>query len=294
MSMQLDSDRGTGTPGAGAGAGAGTTVRPWPLVAAFLRRDWSIAWSYRLPFFLSLVQSLVTLWFVFFLGRLVGHRVTAVASGPRVSYFAFAVLGTTLLSLLNVSLTAVAHQLRNDQTTGTLEILFTMPPPPWITVLAGVSYKIVYAAVTAVVTVGIAVGAFGMRFDTSLVGCLAALVVLAATVGLFCSAGLVFAAFVVVFKRGEVMTGLTATALSLLGGVYYPVALLPGPLKDFARILPFTWALDVLRASLLTDQVPVLQFVLLCVFTVVALPIAIAIFGKALDQARRRATLAQY
>jgi len=271
-----------------------TNIRPLGLVGAFLRRDWGIAWSYRLPFFLTLVQSLVTLWFVFFLGRLVGHKVSAVTSGPQVSYFAFAVLGTTLLSLLNVSLTSVAHQLRNDQTTGTLEILFTMPLPAWVTVLAGVSYKLVYAIATAVVTVLIAVAAFGMRFHTSPAGVLVAVVVLSSTIGLFCAAGLVFAAFVVVFKRGEVMTGLAATALSLLGGVYYPVGLLPGPLRELARILPFTWALDVLRGALLANTFASGQFVLLCVFTVAALPVAVAIFDRALDQARRRATLAQY
>ncbi|MGH9307426.1 MAG: ABC transporter permease [Acidimicrobiales bacterium] len=270
-------------------------IRPLSLLGAFLRRDWGIAWSYRLPFALALFQSFISLGLVFFLGRLVGHDIAPGAGGGSpIPYFAFAVMGTLLLTVLNVSLTAVAFQLRSDQTTGTLEILFTMPPPPWMSVLASASYRVVYASVSAFLTLMVAVAFFGLRFHTSPLGFLLSVGDLLATIVVFCSAGLVFAAFVVVFKRGEMITGLAATALSILGGVYYPVSLLPTPLRDLANVLPFTWALEVLRGGLLGHRLPVAPFVELCIFALVALPAAIAIFDRALDHARRHATLAQY
>src|ERR1039458_10126902 len=60
-------------------------IRPLSLLGAFLRRDWGIAWSYRTPFFFSLIETLATLVFIYFLGRLVGHSVaTSTKGGPHI------------------------------------------------------------------------------------------------------------------------------------------------------------------------------------------------------------------
>jgi ABC-2 type transport system permease protein len=270
-------------------------IRPLSLFGAFLRRDWGIAWSYRTPFFFSLIETFATLVFIFFLGRLVGHNVaTSPKGGPNIPYFSFAVIGTVLLALFNVSLTAVATQIRTDQTTGTLEILFTMPTPPWLSVVASATYRIVYASVTALVTLLLAALIFRMQYDTSTLGILVSIGTLLGTIAVFCSVGLVFAAFVVVFKRGEVLAGFVAASLSILGGVFYPVSTLPPVLRDIGNILPFTWAVEVFRGALLTHQLLLVPFVELFVFAVVAFPLAIVLFDGALRHARRHATLAQY
>jgi ABC-type multidrug transport system permease subunit len=270
-------------------------IRPLSLLGAFLRRDWSIAWSYRTPFFFSLIQTFGTLVFIFFLGRVVGHTVaTSAKGGPKISYFSFAVIGTVLLALFNVSLTAVATQIRMDQTTGTLEILFTMPTPPWLSVVASATYRIVYASVTALVTLLIAALVFRMQYDTSTLGIIMAVGTLLGTIAVFCSVGLVFAAFVVVFKRGEVLAGFVAAALSVLGGVFYSVNTLPPVLRVLGNLLPFTWAVNVFRGALLTNQLLFVPFIALFVFAVVAFPLAIMLFDGALRHARRHATLAQY
>ncbi|MHB1710633.1 MAG: ABC transporter permease, partial [Acidimicrobiales bacterium] len=237
-------------------------IRPLSLLKAFLRRDWGIAWSYRLPFFFSFVETFATLIFIFFLGRIVGHNVTTSAKGgPTVPYFSFVVIGTVLLSLFNVSLTAVAHQIRSDQTTGTLEILFTMPTPPWLSVVASATYRIVYASATALVTLLVAVLVFGMHYDTSPLGVIVSVGALLGTIAVFGSVGLVFASFVVVFKRGEVVAGLVAAALSILGGVFYPLSTLPPVLRDIGGVLPFTWAVEVFRGALLAHQLLIVPLV---------------------------------
>lgn len=266
---------------------------PGAVVMAFLRRDWAISWSYRLPFALGLLQTFLTLGFLYFLSRLVGPRIALSDGTLHGGYFAYVVLGTTLLSIFSVNLTAFALRLRTDQTTGTLEVLFTMPPRASLVVLASASYQVTYALVVGGLTVALA-AAFGMRFDVSAGSLLVALIILVASLVLFAATGVAFAAFVVVFKRAETVTALAGAALSLLSGVYYPIRLLPHPLRVLAEVIPFTWALQALRGSLLGAQLPLARLAELSLAAVVLLPVAMWLFSVALDRARRSGTLGQY
>jgi len=267
-------------------------VRARTVVAASIRRDWTIARSYRLPFALGLFQSLVSLAFVDFLGRLVGpHPGREQLPG---GYFAFAVLGTVLLATFGVTLTSFAQRLRAEQTSGTLEVLLTMPAPARVAVLASGSYQLLASAVAAAGTVGLAVGLFGLRFHVTVQSALAAVAGTGAALVVFAATGLALAAFVVVFKRGETLTSMASSALMVLGGVYYPVSVLPAPLRHVASVVPFTWALDVVRASLLAGRVPLGQLAVLAVAGALALPGAMWLLGRAVDRARRTGTLGQY
>ena len=280
-------------PGAGVAPSGRKGLRPAGVVGAFLRRDAAQAVSYRLPFVLGLGQSVLGLAFVFFLGRLVGHRLTASVSGMHVSYFAFAVVGTTLLVLFNAVVVSMAQRLRTDQTTGTLEVLFTMPVPGWLTVLSSAAYPLASGVALAAVTLATAT-AMGLRFHVSAASAGAGAAAFVASLALFGAAGVGLAAFVLVFKRGETLTALVGTALSLVGGVYYPVQLLPHDLRIVADTLPFTWALQVLRTTLLQGEVPLARLTELAGSAALALPLAVVVFSAALRRARRAGTLAQY
>lgn len=297
-----------------AGAGAGTSVVPGAgrsseaemdlqivarpsvlqVLGAFVRRDWAIARSYKLPFVLGLVQTVATLGFLYYLARLVGPRIASVEGNVHGGYFGFVVIGTTFLATATTVLTSFAQRLRTDQTTGTLEVVFTMPPPPALTVLASAAYPALFASVVALVEIAAAVGAFGMRFDVDPISALGAVAGLVGTVVLGSAAGFALATFVLVFKRGESLTALAASALSMLGGVYYPVKVMPEPLRIAADCLPFTWALDVLRDTLLGRHVPLLDLGGLWLAALVALPLSLVVFGAGLRRARRLGTLAQY
>lgn len=265
--------------------------RWWSVLGAYMRRDWSISLSYRLPFAIGLVQSFLNLGFLLFLSRLVGPRLSTASTG--VSYFDFAVVGSTLLVVLSTTLVSMAQRLRSDQSSGTLEVLFTMPCRPALTVLASSTYQVAYAAVTGLVTLAIAVG-LGLRFHLSALGGLVAFTAFVLALVLFVAVGVVMAAYVLVFKRGETLTGLAMTAISVVGGVYYPVGLLPHGLRAVANVLPFTWVVGVLRQSLLLGQVPGARVLELLASDLVALPVALLVFSLALRHSQRRGTLSQY
>jgi ABC-2 type transport system permease protein len=264
------------------------------VVAAFLRRDFRINISYRVSFAFQLVEIVISLALFFYLSRLVDNAEFATTQNLTEGYFGYAVVGLSLLTIVQGSMSSFSFKLREEQTTGTLEALMATPTNPSLIVLSSAVYDLIRATLTALVLIGVAVTVFGLRLDLDPASIGMAGVALVGCLGLFASLGVLVAAFTIVFKRGTALLGVVVTGLALLGGVYFPIELLPGPIEWVASALPFTWGLDVFRASLLGGEVDAGQLVGLFVSGMVLLPLALLVFTAALRRVRRTGTLGQY
>jgi ABC-2 type transport system permease protein len=265
-----------------------------PLLVAFLRRDASVQVSYRADFVLQLSTIVFTLALFFYLGKIVDATTFAREAGFDRGYFAFVIIGLALLRIVQTSLTSFANRLRQDQMTGTLEALMATPTPPSVVILFSAAFDLFRATMLSAVLMATAIVAFGASFATDPVGLVGAAATLVACLVLFASLGVLLAAFTIVFKQTTAVLALALTGLALLGGVYFPLDLLPQPLQAVGEILPFTWGLDAMRSALLDGQVELGRLALLAGFSAVALPISQWVFGRALVRARRDGSLAQY
>jgi ABC-2 type transport system permease protein len=263
---------------------------------AFLRKDLLEAASYRWNVLLGLGGILFMLLFLAFVSDFVGPLVQDRLGVYGGSYFAFVVLGLGILSFQDAALRQLARKIREAQVLGTLEaLLATRTGMPAIIV----SLPLFVFLQTSLRVVGyLALGA--LFFDLSLrwAGWPAALVVLAGTVAAFGSLGLVVAALTTAFKRTEPLVNLIGGLSIFLGGIYYPVELLPGWLQAAAHFFPVTAAVRAARSALLVEgsrTIDVLRaLVPLFLFIAVALPLGIALFRWAIRRSMRDGTLTQY
>jgi ABC-2 type transport system permease protein len=264
------------------------------IIAAFLRRDARIYLSYRASFAFQSVSIVLEIALFFYLSRVVDQANFGAEQGLTGGYFGYAVVGLALLTMVQVSLSSYSYKLREEQTTGTFEALMATPTSPTLIVLSGAAYDLIRAAITGLVLIAAAVAIFGLRLalDPGSIGI--AVVALVGCLGLFASLGVVVGACTVVFKRATAFLAMMVTGLALLGGVYFPIEVLPSPIEELARILPFTWALDVVRAALLGGDVDPAQLGGLFASAAVLLPLALVGFNMAVNHARRTGTLAQY
>ncbi len=279
-------------PAPSGGALAVTPGRILTTFSAFIRRDWISARSYRLPFVVELTSNVFGLVLFYYLSRLV-DRVGVHGQGLQQGYFAFAIVGQALLRIVQSGLGSFAGKLRTEQTTGTLEALLAAPAPPSLLILASAAYDMLFAWTSAAVLLAGAI-LLGMDLHVSVASAAGLLVAVPAVVVLFVALGVAVAAFIMVFKQGASLLVLITSGLALLGGVYFPVELFPGPLRAVADALPFTWGLDVLRTGLLLGDVKVARLLLLVISAACALPASLWLFRAAVNSARRSGTLAQY
>ncbi|HEV2810945.1 MAG TPA: ABC transporter permease [Acidimicrobiales bacterium] len=281
----------TAVPLGATATAARAPARRW--LAAFIRRDWRIARSYRLQFLLEICAVPIALGMLYFLGRLVDQGSLPSDGSFSQGYFAFAAVGFAVLGMAQSALSSFSSRLRTEQTTGTFEALLSSPVSPSVVVVGSAAFDLLRATVGAGATVLVAV-LFGLRLHLSLGTAVSVLVGLPALVATFAAVGVVVASCAVVFKQVTALLGMVTTVIALLAGVYFPVDVLPGPLQVLANLLPFTWGIDVLRAGLLQGEVAGGRLGLLVGFAVVSLPLALWLFGHAVDFARRQGTLTQF
>ena len=165
--------------------------------------------------------------------------------------------------------------------TGTLEALLATPASASLVIVGSASYDILGSIAYAIVTLLIAVIFFGLELEIGWDSLLAIVTGLPSLIVLFAALGVAVAAFTIVFKQVTAVLGLVSTGLALLGGVYFPIEVLPEPLETIAEWLPFTWALDVLRAALLGGEVEVAKIAGLIACASVAMPLSLKLFVRA-------------
>jgi ABC-2 type transport system permease protein len=84
---------------------------------------------------------------------------------------------------------------------------------------------------------------------------------------------------------------------ALLGGVYFPMQVLPQWLQGIAFFIPFTHALEGLRQAVLNGKrltQLISQVSILGAFAIFLSPISLAFFAWAVRQTKRLGTLSQY
>ncbi|MEA2583814.1 MAG: type transport system permease protein [Thermomicrobiales bacterium] len=265
-----------------------------PVVVAFLRRDWAIARSYRLSYVLDLFSSLTQLTIFFSIGRLFDRADISADGALARGYFSFAVIGLVVQTLVIPAVTSLAYRLQTEQTTGSFEALLTTPPAPALLMLCSAAYDFIRAAISAVLLLVVAWLLFGLSLDTSPTSILVAVVAFLGIVVLFAAVGIVVAAVAVVVKRASAFSGLVTEMLTLCMGVYFPLSVLPGPLRIAAETLPFSWGIGVLRAALLNDRPQIGRLVMALAVAALLLVVAVRIFNLAVERAKRSGSLAQY
>lgn len=263
-------------------------------VWTFLWRDWLIESGYRLSFFLRWFGVFFNVFVYYFLGRLISPAAAPALAPYGGDYFAFVLVGIALNGYFAIGLNTFASNLRQAQMTGTLEAML-MTPTRLPTLVIGSSlwdYVSTTINVFVYLLMGVLLGA-----DLSRGNLPGALCVLALSIITFSAVGILAASVILVTKRGDPVTWMFNALLTLLGGVFYPVEILPGFLQRVAQFLPVTYALRAMRSALLQgDSLAALarDLAVLAAFAVVLVPVSLGAFQFAVRLAKREGSLAQY
>jgi ABC-2 type transport system permease protein len=264
-------------------------------LAALFRRDLSVARSYRAAFALELLQALFGVASFYFLSQFVGSPQLERVLPQGGNYFSFALVGLAFFDYLSVALYTFDESLKEARLNGTLEnLLVTQTPLPVI--LAGSSlYPFVLMSLRTIVYLGWGAALFG--FPVQRANWIGAVLILAASVLAFLGLGILSASYLLLFKRGNPFNWALIGLSSVVGGMMYPVSVLPTWLQYVARLVPVTYAMEGMRAALLgratlRELWPSLAALL--IFAVVLLPVSFTVFSWALRRTKITGTLTHF
>jgi len=258
----------------------------------FFQRDVRIASSYRSPFVLELVEALFGAAMFYYVARFVDSPELRQALPQGTSYFAYSLVGFVFFDYLHAALDSFDRTLEEARDTGTLEpLLVTQVSLP--VALIGSS---IYPFVLTTLRVAVYLGWGSALFDFPLrqANWLSVLLVLAATMLSFAGLGIFSSAFLLLFKRGNPSKWFFLGVSSVVGGMLFPVSVLPSWLQIIAHLNPVTYALDAMRGALLgrANLSAIAQpLLILFLFAVLLLPTSILAFSWALRRTKITGTL---
>ena len=275
--------------------GLGGARREAGKLGAFLRRDFLVAWSYRVDFLSDAAGLVVQVFMFYFIGLMVDPTKLPSFGGDRTTYLEFVAIGIVLGTVVQLALSRVAGAIREEQLQGTLEVLMLTPTRTLTLQLGTLAYAFIYVPIrTLLFLVMIAVG-FGLDFQIS--GLLPAVAVLLAVLPFVWGLGVIAAAAVLVFRRGEGLVGMAAGLLTIASGAYFPLDLLPPWLQTAAEANPFAIALETMRDAVLggagwSEVAPTLA--LLLPMAAASVTAGYLLYAKALRRELRKGTLGDY
>lgn len=201
----------------------------------------------------------------------------------------YLLVGSVLWSYLSMVFFEVGWAIGWERWEGTIEYTF-MAPVRRVTHLLGVCvFAVVYGlARTAVIVVTVQL-LFGL--DLSHANLAGAALILAASTFPLLGLGILTSILPLLSpEKGEQMTVAAQGFLLLVSGVYYPLSVLPLPLRWAGYLSPMTYTLEGIRRSLLQGP-PTAELLptvgLLLAMGAVLIPFSLAFFGRMERRAKR-------
>lgn len=261
---------------------------------AMVRASWLVGSSYRMAMLTSFGSLVVTVIPVYFIAHALQPVMGKTIQSQGGEYFGFVLVGMIAFMFLGLAVNALPGVIRGSVSSGTLEAYLTTPTG-LPTVLAGVvSYDFLWSFARALIllTTGAVLGAH-IAWGKSLVAVgILGLIVLA-----YLPFGIFGAALMLWFRTTGPLPKAVIGLSGFLGGVYYPTHIIPSWLHSVSAAIPLTYGLRALRRVVL-EGAPVASVAsdlgILLLFTVVLCAISVLAFAKALRDAKRTGSLAQY
>ena len=262
---------------------------------AFVRRDFLVAWSYRMSFASDLI-SLAGQAIVFaFIGKMIDPSELPTYQGQQVTYLEFAAIGIAIATFMHFGLQRVSVAIRNEQLMGTLESLLATPTRTSTLQIGSVFFDLIYIPLqTAIFLTAIALG-FGLHLEPA--GILPAAAVLLVFIPFVWGLGVLSAAATLTFRRGTNAVALGALLLALGSGLYFPIDLLPPWVATAAQLNPIALAVNGMRDALLggagwSEIAPIVAK--LAPLSALSLLLGLLSFRLALRREQRLGTLGLY
>jgi len=271
-----------------------SNLRALYMVAA---KDWQQFWRYPINAVSFMLQPLIWLAPVYFMGQ--AFSVNGQAKGfagyaGTSDYVSFVLLGAVLTNYVHTVFWGIGYALKNDMDAGVLESNWLTPIPRPI-LLIGRTFSSLFT--TTIISLGmllIAALLFGFHPTGNVLLALAPVIPM--LIGLY-GFGMAFAAIVLLMRDANTMVDMSSYLVGLFSGSQFPIQALPRFLAPISLALPLTYGFDAVRGALLHTHtvIPIpYEIGLLVAFMFVMIWFGQVVFNKMERKVRMKGTLGQH
>jgi ABC-2 type transport system permease protein len=266
-------------------------MRPWcEAMLGIMRRDAILFISYRT----QLVSQLLSPLFAITVFYYISHLLTVTTFHSPGGYFGYVIVGLVIVQILTLSLGIMPGGVRQELISGTIERFLVSAHGPVNGILGTMLFPLCNAFFSGVLTLVLATAIFGLPLAAT--SFLAIPVALLGVIA-FMPFALFLVAVVMAFKQVASASQFIVSGIAIVGGLYFPIALLPGWIRWMSEAQPFTPATDLMR-HLLVDTPLVhpagVELLKLVGFSVVLLPAGFMLLRAAIRYGQRTGTIAEY
>jgi ABC-2 type transport system permease protein len=271
-------------------------------VRAFVVRDFQLAVSYRLEFFMRILSILFVVITLFFISRtFVSQEECPCSQSPFAQWhdpLAAWVTGLAVLNYFMTGFSSLANAIRQEQAQGTLESVLLTPISIPGLIVASSGWDFTLATFQSFLYLFFGWLISGVHYHGNF---LLALMFLLLTTLVLASVGILSASFAMVFKRGDPFGIIIGTGSALFSGVFFPTQLITQTAGSgvgiISRLLPTTYGLDGIRRVLIQGQTFTetrQPLIALLIYLAVLLPFSLWVFSRSVRRAKREGSLIQY
>lgn len=262
---------------------------------AFVRKDFVEDTSYRLAFAMDLVGTFLEIALFYYIAILIGKSTDSYFAMESYGYFSFLLVGIAFTRYTNGMMRSWAHKIQDYQMTGTLEAMLTTPVAISRILFSSVLWQHIYLTFIMALYFIIGMSFFGLTIGNA--NWLSVFCVLLLTLASFSALGILAASFIMLYKRGDPVLWLFGIVSSILGGVYFPVRILPQWMQHVSDYIPITYILKAMRRALfqgatLADIAP--QATALFLFALILMPLSLISFDHSVRRAKKAGTLSHF
>jgi ABC-2 type transport system permease protein len=262
---------------------------------AFIKRDLLSGMSYKMNLLMGLVGMGLGVLMLYFISKAFGATGARFVARYGGDYFPYVLIGMAVSNFVTVGLETLSGQIRSAQLQGTLEALLGTPTSIYTILIGNSMSTFLRAFASAFVFLTGSIIFIGSEIPP--INAAASLVVLVLTFMAFLSIGMLSAGFIMVFKRGNPIDFIFGWSSFFLGGIFFPVDILPLPLRSISQFLPITHAVLAIREMLLAraNVISVLPAMGKLLLFILALgPLGVVFFRFAVRRAKMDGSLIQY
>ncbi len=264
---------------------------------AIVRKDWKQYWRYPLNAVSTVLQPVIWLAPVYFMGK--AFSINGQASGfaqysGTADYMSFLILGAVLGNFVNAVFWGMGYALKNDMDSGVMESNW-LTPIPRLLILIGRSLTNLF--VTAVTSFGMLIVCrfvFGFHPTGDVLKAVMAIVPM--LIGLY-GFGFAFAGLVLLMREANTLVDTSSFIVQVFSGADFPVTVLPKWLLPISLLIPLTYGLDAARGLLLKTNTLLsigAEVILLIVFMFIMVWLGSWIFYRVERRVRMLGTLGQH